>query len=134
LEILEIKLRNSEERCDKIREENKEEINNLFEEKNKLNKEIKDMKKNLLEKNKKIKFLEEDLVIKKNEILGIKNKNEAFIQNNKKTKAYISQSGDTYKKEINYMEKLLKEKQDMINGMIIKYENKKFKVKYLVIY
>jgi hypothetical protein len=133
IEILEIKLRNSEERCDKIRKEYNEEINILNEDKNKLLKKIKEINEYILEKNNRIKLLEEDLNFKNNEIIIIRNKNEAFILNQKKAKIYISQSGDTYKKEINYMEKLLKEKQELINGMIMKYENKKFKVQYKIL-
>ena len=57
-----------------------------------------------------------------------RNKNEEICQTHKKAKSYISQSGDVFKKEINYLEKSVKEKQDLVNGMTMKYENKKFKV------
>ena len=128
IQILEIKLKNSEERTEKIREESKEEFNFLLEQKNKFLKENKAMKEFISEKNTQIKSLEVQLNFKNNELMSLRNKNEAFIQSQKKAKSYISQSVDTYKKEINYLEKLLKEKQDLINGMTMKYENKKFKL------
>ena len=89
-------------------------------------KENKAMKEFISEKNTQIKSLEVQLNFKNNELMSLRNKNEAFIQSQKKAKSYISQSVDTYKKEINYLEKLLKEKQDLINGMTMKYENKKY--------